>query len=82
MKDAFEKAGRLQEIFGRDNLFVEIQDQGIPEQHRTNPMLYDLARRIQAPLLATLVWRLSQKTRICFSLNGMVAAYKPDSVCS
>ena len=34
---ALEKAGRLQDIFGRDNLFVEIQDHGIPEQHRTNP---------------------------------------------
>ncbi len=50
---AVAKAARLQDIFGRDNLFVEIQDQGIPEQHRTNPMLYDLARRINAPLLAT-----------------------------
>ena len=28
---------QLQDIFGRDNLFVEIQDHGIPEQHRTNP---------------------------------------------
>ena len=26
---ALEKAGRLQDIFGRDNLFVEIQDHGI-----------------------------------------------------
>ncbi len=50
---ALEKAGRLQEIFGRDNLFVEIQDHGIPEQHRTNPKLVDIARRIGAPLLAT-----------------------------
>ena len=50
---AVAKAARLQDIFGRDNLFVEIQDQGIPEQRRTNPMLYDLARRINAPLLAT-----------------------------
>jgi DNA-directed DNA polymerase III PolC len=52
-KGAFEKAGRLQEIFGRDNLFVEIQDHNIPEQTRTNPLLVDIARRIQAPLLAT-----------------------------
>ncbi len=53
MEAAVTKAARLQDIFGRDNLFVEIQDQGIPEQHRTNPMLFDLARRIKAPLLAT-----------------------------
>ncbi|HEX7095381.1 MAG TPA: DNA polymerase III subunit alpha [Acidimicrobiales bacterium] len=50
---ALERAGRLQEIFGRDNLFVEIQDHGIPEQARTNPKLIELARRIKAPLLAT-----------------------------
>jgi DNA polymerase-3 subunit alpha len=50
---ATAKAARLQDIFGRDNLFVEIQDHGIPEQHKTNPQLLDLARRIKAPLLAT-----------------------------
>ncbi|WCO65194.1 DNA polymerase III subunit alpha [Iamia majanohamensis] len=52
-KGALMKAARLQEIFGRDNLFVELQDHGIPEQHRTNPKLIDIARRIGAPLLAT-----------------------------
>ena len=50
---ALKAAGRLQDIFGRNNLFVEIQDHGIPEQHRTNPMLFDIAKRIGAPLLAT-----------------------------
>jgi DNA polymerase-3 subunit alpha len=50
---ATAKAARLQEIFGRDNLFVEIQDHGIPEQHRTNPQLLEIARRIKAPLIAT-----------------------------
>ncbi|MCU1358430.1 MAG: dnaE [Acidimicrobiales bacterium] len=50
---ALKAAGRLQDIFGRDNLFVEIQDHGIPEQHRTNPVLFDIAKRIGAPLLAT-----------------------------
>ncbi|MDZ7677148.1 MAG: DNA polymerase III subunit alpha [Acidimicrobiales bacterium] len=50
---ALKKAGRLQDIFGRDSLFVELQDHGIPEQHRTNPQLVEIARRIGAPLLAT-----------------------------
>ncbi|MCB9404349.1 MAG: DNA polymerase III subunit alpha [Microthrixaceae bacterium] len=50
---AMKAAGRLQDIFGRDNLFVEIQDHGIPDQHRTNPQLFDIAKRIGAPLLAT-----------------------------
>ena len=46
-------AARLQDVFGRDNLFVEVQDHGIEGQRRTNPLLVDIARRIGAPLLAT-----------------------------
>jgi DNA polymerase III subunit alpha len=50
---ACERAGRLLDIFGRDHLFVEIQDHGIPEQKQTNPELLRLARRLRLPLLAT-----------------------------
>ncbi|MGH9079979.1 MAG: DNA polymerase III subunit alpha, partial [Acidimicrobiales bacterium] len=46
-------AARLQDIFGSGNLFVELQDHGLPEQHKTNPALVEIARRIGAPLLAT-----------------------------
>jgi DNA polymerase III subunit alpha len=53
VEGATTKAARLQDIFGKDNLFVELQDHGIPEQHKTNPQLLDLARRIGAPLMAT-----------------------------
>ncbi len=52
-KGALAKAGRLQEIFGKDNLFVELQDHGIQAQRDTNPKLIEIARRIGAPLLAT-----------------------------
>ncbi len=51
--DALAVAGRLQDIFGRENLFVELQDHGIADQHRTNPKLMEIARAINAPLLAT-----------------------------
>ena len=47
------KAARLQDIFGRDNLFVELQDHGLADQRRTNPQLIEIARRLGAPLLAT-----------------------------
>jgi len=50
---ALQKAARLQEIFGRDNFFIELQDHGIPEQHRTNPKLLEIAEKLRAPLLAT-----------------------------
>ncbi len=52
-RGALEKAARLQDIFGRDNFFIEIQDHGIPAQHETNPKLLEIAKQIRAPLLAT-----------------------------
>jgi len=51
--EALERAGRLQEIFGKENLFVELQDHGIPEQKQTNPALMNIAEKLGAPLLAT-----------------------------
>ncbi|MBM3800320.1 MAG: DNA polymerase III subunit alpha [Actinobacteria bacterium] len=50
---ARSRAARLQEIFGRDNLFVELQDHHLPDQARTNPLLMRLAQDLGAPLLAT-----------------------------
>ena len=51
--EALDKAGRFQDIFGRDNYFVEMQDHGIPEQRQINPQLLEIARKLDAPLLAT-----------------------------
>ncbi|MEM8707632.1 MAG: DNA polymerase III subunit alpha, partial [Actinomycetota bacterium] len=50
---ALQHAARFQDIFGRDNFFIELQDQGIPEQRTTNPQLLEIARKIKAPILAT-----------------------------
>ncbi len=50
---ALAKAARLQDIFGKDNLFVELQDHGLPAQHDTNPKLIEIARKIGAPVIAT-----------------------------
>ena len=52
-KGAMENAGRLQDIFGRDNLFVELQDHGLQAQRDTNPKLIEIAKRIGAPVIAT-----------------------------
>ncbi len=52
-RKATKLAGRLQDIFGRDNFFIELQDHGMEEQRRTNPLLLEIAKEIQAPLLAT-----------------------------
>ena len=53
LEEATRLAARLQDIFGREHLFVELQDHGLPEQQKTNPQLLEIARRIGAPLLAT-----------------------------
>ena len=50
---ALEMAGRLQTIFGAENFFIEMQDHDMPEQQRTNPGLLQIAKDINAPLLAT-----------------------------
>ncbi|MCY3949525.1 MAG: PHP domain-containing protein, partial [Acidimicrobiaceae bacterium] len=51
--EARRRAGRLQDIFGRDSLYVELQDHGIGAQHECNPQLLQIAHDLGAPLLAT-----------------------------
>ncbi|HTT91969.1 MAG TPA: DNA polymerase III subunit alpha [Acidimicrobiales bacterium] len=53
VEQATAHAARLQDIFGKDSLFVELQDHGIEKQRKTNPQLVEIARHIGAPLLAT-----------------------------
>ncbi len=45
-------AAHYQDIFGKDNFFIEIQDHGLEPQRRILPDLVDISRRIGAPLLA------------------------------
>ncbi len=49
---ALAAAARYQDIFGKDNFFIEIADHGIEAQRRILPDLVDISRRIGAPLLA------------------------------
>ena len=46
-------AVRFQDVFGKDNFFIEVQDHGIEAQRRIMPDLLEIASRIDAPLLAT-----------------------------
>jgi DNA polymerase-3 subunit alpha len=50
---AVEAAGMYQDIFGRENFFVEIMDHEVDAQRRVLPDLLDVATAIGAPLLAT-----------------------------
>ncbi|GMR01979.1 MAG: DNA polymerase III subunit alpha [Acidimicrobiia bacterium] len=49
---AIAAAGMYQDILGRENFFIELQDHGIPAQQAIMDDLLDIARRIEAPLLA------------------------------
>jgi len=46
-------AYRLRDIFGKSNFFLEIQDQGLPVEHRINPELVRLSKESGIPLVAT-----------------------------
>jgi DNA polymerase-3 subunit alpha len=50
---AEEALGRYLDIYGRENLFIEIQRNGVPEQDAVNAGLIDLSRRFRLPLVAT-----------------------------
>lgn len=46
-------AEEYREIFGRDNFYLEIMENGLPEQKQVNSELIALGRRIAMPLVAT-----------------------------
>jgi DNA polymerase-3 subunit alpha len=50
---ALKAAAHYQEIFGQENFYIEVQDHGLEPQRRIMADLLDIARRIDAPLLAT-----------------------------
>ncbi len=52
-KEAFEAAGRMQDLFGKENYFVEVMDHENEIERRVRNDLLDLAKKIDAPLLAT-----------------------------
>ncbi|MGH9470536.1 MAG: DNA polymerase III subunit alpha [Terriglobia bacterium] len=50
---ARQSAYDLRDIFGKGNFYLEIQDQGVPEERRINPNLVRLSRETGIPLIAT-----------------------------
>ncbi|MCZ6696578.1 MAG: DNA polymerase III subunit alpha [Acidobacteria bacterium] len=52
-KDAERAAAEYREIFGPEDFFFEIQDQGIPEEKAVNDVLIPMGHRLKIPLLAT-----------------------------
>ena len=52
-EDAKEKALEYQDIFGRGNYFLELQDHGIPEQRLVNQRLLQMSEELGIELAAT-----------------------------
>ena len=52
-EDAKKAALRYQDIFGRGNFFLELQDHGIPEQQNVNQQLLKMHRETGIDLVAT-----------------------------
>ncbi len=46
-------AGQYQEIFGKGNFFLEIQDQGLEEEKKIHADLFRLEKELEIPLVAT-----------------------------
>ncbi|HWP84914.1 MAG TPA: DNA polymerase III subunit alpha, partial [Terriglobia bacterium] len=53
MEEARRVAYQHQDIFGKGNYFLEMQDQGLEQEKRINPLLAELSRQTGIPLLAT-----------------------------
>ncbi|WP_029068846.1 DNA polymerase III subunit alpha [Jonesia quinghaiensis] len=51
--EALKAAGELQDIFGKENLYVELMDHGLDIENRVRSELLEIARKIDAPLVAT-----------------------------
>ncbi|MDN6487649.1 MAG: PHP domain-containing protein, partial [Ancrocorticia sp.] len=52
-KEALEAAGKMQDLFGKDNYFVELMDHDNEIERRVRNDLIELAKKIDAPILAT-----------------------------
>ncbi|MBE3571933.1 MAG: DNA polymerase III subunit alpha [Moorella humiferrea] len=50
---AREAAAWLRDVFGRENFYLELQDQGLREQRKINAGLLEISRRLDVPLVAT-----------------------------
>ena len=51
--EALRAAGEFQDIFGRDNFFIELMNHGLSIETRVTKDLLEIAKRLNAPLLAT-----------------------------
>lgn len=72
-------AGEYAEIFGKENVYVELQDHGIADQHKVFPQLLDISRRTGLKTVATNDLHYTRKTDadahdvlLCIQTNAKV----------
>jgi len=53
LQQARELAKEYQEIFGKDNYFIELQDHGLIEEKKCAPELIRIAKELEIPLVVT-----------------------------
>ena len=57
MEDKYDAAraaaGTFRDIFGKDNFYLEIQDQGLAMEHKIHPGLFQLEKDLGLPMVAT-----------------------------
>ncbi|MBU2541309.1 MAG: DNA polymerase III subunit alpha [Candidatus Omnitrophica bacterium] len=53
MNDAFKVADEYYQILGKGNFYLEIQENGIPEQTKVNEGLLKISKELNIPLVAT-----------------------------
>ncbi len=53
LKKAKESAAIYQDIFGKGNFFLEVQDHDLPLQHQVNKGLVEIAKDLKIPYVAT-----------------------------
>src|SRR5690349_13290085 len=51
--DAARAALEFQDIMGKGNYYLEIQDQGLEQQHQINGPLIELSKKVEIPLVVT-----------------------------
>lgn len=51
-EEAEKHAAYFRDLFGKENFYLEIHDQGLKEQKQVNPLLIELGRKLDIPLVA------------------------------
>ncbi|MBN1404929.1 MAG: DNA polymerase III subunit alpha [Candidatus Omnitrophica bacterium] len=62
IQDAYKAAGEYNEIFGKGNFYLEMQDHGLQEQLKINKALIQMSKDLNIPLVATNDFHYLQKS--------------------